>query len=262
MILARSAIAALAVALAPPAAAQRLPASAAPQAGYVLGPNDAITVVVYGQAEFNVQTRIKPDGSISLPLVGRIQAAGRTVVGLADEVAGQLKSKNLLRDPIVNVEITDYNSRYVRVAGKVGAPGLVPLDRPYRLLDILLRSGWVRDDGATYVVLRRPGQSEQLINTAELSRGDPARDPVMEAGDTVFVPDADLVYLAGAVGRPGAFALRPGMTIRQLIALAGGAGQTGNADKPRLIRGGREIDATPETELQRGDQVTVRERLF
>lgn len=262
MLIARSALAVLAMALALPAAAQRLPASAAPQAGYVLGPNDAITVVVYGQTEFNVQTKVKPDGSISLPLVGRIQAAGRTVVGLADDVANQLKSKNLLRDPIVNVEITEYNSRFVRVAGKVAQPGLVPLDRPYRVLDALLRSGWVRDDGATFVVLRRAGQGEQLINTADLARGDPARDPMLEAGDTVYVPDADLVYLTGAVNRPGAFALRPGLSVRQLVALAGGASQTGNADKVRLVRGGREIDATPDTELQRGDQITVRERLF
>jgi polysaccharide export outer membrane protein len=239
-----------------------LPASAQPQQGYILGPNDSITVVVYGQTEFNVQTKVKPDGSISLPLVGRVEAAGRTVVTLADEVARQLTSRNLLREPIVNVEITEYGSRFVRVAGKVGAPGLVPLDRPYRMLDILLRSGWVRDEGATYVVLRRAGQPEQLVNTADLARGDPARDPLIEAGDTIFVPDADLVYLLGAVSRPGAFALRPGQTIRELIALAGGVTAAGSADKVRVRRGGREIEANSDTALQRGDQITVRERLF
>jgi polysaccharide export outer membrane protein len=83
---------------------------AASSPAYVLGPSDSITVLVYGQSEFNVQTRIKPDGSIVMPLIGKVQAQGKTVITLADEITRRLEAGNFLRDPIVNVEVNEYNS--------------------------------------------------------------------------------------------------------------------------------------------------------
>ena len=104
---------------------------------YVLGPNDAVSVVVYGQSEFNVSTRVKPDGTIVMPLIGKVQAEGKTVITLADEIGRRLVQGNFLKDPIVNIEITEHASSYVRVIGKVGSPGMVPLDRSNRLMDCM-----------------------------------------------------------------------------------------------------------------------------
>ena len=93
-----------ALVLAPGAHAQT-PAAASP--GYVLGPNDGVSIIVYGQTEFNVATRVKPDGSIVVPLIGKVQAQGKTNLTLADEITRRLVQGNFLRDPIVNVEITE-----------------------------------------------------------------------------------------------------------------------------------------------------------
>jgi polysaccharide biosynthesis/export protein len=252
------------MAVALPGAAQAAVPDARASRGYVLGPDDGVSVLVYGQTEFNVSTRVKPDGTIVLPLVGKITATGTTVVTLAEEVTRKLTAGGYLKDPIVNVEITSFGSRYVRVAGKVAQPALVPLDRNYRALDVLLRAGWVRDDGATYVVLRRAGDGrEQIVNVVDLARGDPEKDPLLEAGDTLFVPEADLVYVSGQINRPGAFPLKPGMTVRQLLASAGGVTQTGSANKVGLTRGNaKETDADGTTVLQRNDVIVVKERLF
>lgn len=251
-------LAALVALLPVPAAAQ------APANAYLLGPNDLITVVVYGQSEFNVQTRIKPDGSIVMPLIGRVQAQGKTVITLAEEVQRRLESGNFLRNPIVNVEVNEYNSRFVRVAGKVGAPGLVPLERSNRLLDVLLRAGWVRDDGSDTILVRRAGDGKEVrINSADLARGN-AQDLALEAGDTVFIDTAEVVFVTGAVNRPGRYPLTPGMTVTELLATAGGVGPTGSANRVGLRRGGaaRETDADGQTRLQPGDIINVRERLF
>lgn len=255
-------LAALATALA--ALLLSVPAAAQQVRGYVLGPNDAITVIVYGQNEFNVQTRVKPDGSIVMPLIGKVQAEGKTVIGLADEIGRRLTSGNFLRDPIVNVEVTEYNSRYVRVAGNVGTPGLIPLDRSPRLLDVLLRAGWVRQQGSNYVLLRRAGGGQETrINTDELARSQGQSDLLLEAGDTIYVPDPEVVYVTGQVSRPGAYSLKPGMTVSELLALAGGVGPTGNNNKFSLRRTGqKEGDADQQTKLQAGDIINVRERLF
>ncbi len=243
------------------AAAAPVRAQETPRA-YVLGPDDVVTVLVYGQQEFDVTTKIKPDGTIVMPLIGTVQASGKTVLQLMDEVRRRLVSGNFLRDPIVNVEVREYNSKFVRVAGKAGAPTLVPLDRSNRLLDVLLRSGWVRPDGANHVIVRRAADGKEIrVDLDELGRGMPGSDIVLQPGDTVFIPDAELVYLTGAVGRPGAYPIRPGMTVGQLIAGAGGIGPTGSS-RFTLRRGGRDIEADMSTPVQRDDMVTVRERLF
>jgi polysaccharide export outer membrane protein len=150
------------------------------------------------------------------------------------------------------------------VAGKVGASGLVPLDRSTRILDVLLRSGWVRDDGAEYVLLRRAADGKEVrINSDELARGLADNIP-LSPGDTIFVPDAELVYITGQINRAGGYPLKPGMNITQLLAQAGGVGPSGSQGRFGLKRGGspREIDADQTTLLQPGDIVNVRERLF
>ena len=85
----------------------------------------------------------------------------------------------------------------------------------------------------------------------------------LESGDTLFVADAELVYLTGAVARPGAYPLKPGMTVSDVIAQAGGVGPTGSGGNVGLKRdGAKETNADQQTKLQAGDVINVRERLF
>jgi polysaccharide export outer membrane protein len=246
------------------AAMAQAPAAAQPSSpGYVLGPNDGLSIVVYGQNEFNVSTRVKPDGSIVVPLIGKVQAQGKTVLTLADEVTRRLIQGNFLRDPIVNVEVTEYASKYVRVAGKVGAPGLVPLDRYNGLLDVLLRAGWVQDVGSELIYVRRAGSGQEIeISTKDLARGTVA-DVVLQPGDTIYVPPSEVVYLTGAAMAPGSYPLKRDMTVSDLLAMAGGVGPTGSSGKFGLKRGDeKEVDAAGSDKLQAGDVIRVRERLF
>lgn len=235
----------------------------AQDAGYVLGPDDAIQVVVYGQPEFSITTRIKSDGTVVMPLIGTVKAEGQTNLGLAKVITDALTKGGYLKSPIVNVEIVSYVSKTVKVAGKVTAPAIIPLDRPYRALEALLKSGWVRDQGASYVYLRRVGQPETKLDVDELVRGGPDKDPLLRPGDTLFVPDAEMVFISGQVARPGSIAITPNMTIRQALASAGGVTATGSANKVGLIRGSaKEIDVDPTQLVQKNDVIIVKERLF
>lgn len=242
----------------------RTGAAHAQEDAYILGPSDVISVMVYGQDEFNIQTRIKPDGSIVMPLIGKVTASGQTVIGLADDIAGKLRRGNFLRDPIVNIEVSQYNSQYVRVVGMVGSPTIIPLDRPYNVLDVLLRAGWVRADGSRYVLLHRAAGGEpERIDTDELARSGPAAQITLRPGDTLFVEPAEVVYLTGQVLRPGAYQLEPDMTIAKLLAMAGGVGPTGNSSKFDVRRDeGEKQRVDDQFVLQKGDVVNVRERLF
>jgi polysaccharide export outer membrane protein len=231
--------------------------------GYVLGPDDSIQVIVYGQPEAGISTRIKADGTIVMPLIGTVQAAGLTNIALAKLVADKLSQGGFLKSPVVNVEIGSYVSKSVNVAGRVASPSIVPLDRPYRALDVLLKTGWIAPSGASYVLLRRPGSPEIRLDAEGLVRGDPDKNPLLKDGDTLFVPDADQFFISGQINRAGSFPIVPGMTVRQALAIAGGVSATGSTNKVGLIRGGaKEVDADLSTVIQKNDVIVVRERLF
>jgi polysaccharide biosynthesis/export protein len=231
--------------------------------GYVLGPDDTIQVIVYGQPEAGITMRIKSDGTIVMPLIGIVRASGLTNIGLAKLITDKLTQGGFLKDPVVNVEIGTYVSKTVNVAGKVSVPGVYPLDRPYRALELLLKAGWLRTDGAAYVYLRRPGSAEIRLDAEGLVRGDADKDPLLRPGDTLYVPDADQFFVTGQVNRPGALPVLPGMTMRQALALAGGATATGSSNKVGLIRGGaKEVDADMAMPVQKNDVIIVKERLF
>ena len=235
----------------------------AQEAGYVLGPDDTVQVVVYGQPEFSVTTRIKSDGSIIMPLIGPVAAAGQTNIGLGKLITEQLTKTGYLKAPIVNIEILNYVSKTANIAGKVTQPGILPLDRSYRVLEALLKAGWVRDQGATYVYLRRAGQPEQQMLVEDLVRGGADKDPVLRPGDTVFVPDAEMFFVTGQVARPGLLPILPGMTIRQALASAGGVTASGSANKVGLVRNNaKEVDTDPSQLVQKNDVIIVKERLF
>ena len=269
-------LASLAIAsLALPAAAQTAAKPAAPVAAsaaavvatdraYVLGPDDTISVTVYGQTDAGVQTRIKPDGSIVMPLIGNVQAAGQTVVSLADLVTKKLVQGNFFKNPVVNVEVGSFASKTINVAGKVAQPGVYPLDRTYHALEILLKAGWVKDQGANYVFLRR-ADKEIRLETEALVRGAADQDPILQPGDTLYVPDAETFYISGAINKPGTMPVLPGLTVRQALAMAGGVTANGNGKKIGLFRAGstdKKATIPLDDLVRKGDILVVKERLF
>ncbi len=240
-------------------------ANAAPvltSTGYVLGPDDSVQVVIYGQPDASITTRIKSDGTIVMPLIGAITAAGQTNISLADLITQKFEQGGYFKKPIVNVEIGGYVSKRVNVAGRVATPGVVPLDRDYHVLEMLLRTGWVRDNGASYVYLRRADGREVRLEADQLVRGTPDKDPLLVAGDTLYVPEADTFFIYGAINRAGTQPVLPGMTVRQALAVAGGVTATGSDRKVSLFRGGKEADAGPDEKIQKNDVILIKERLF
>ena len=239
-----------------------VPAAAAVPAGYILGPDDTIQVVVYGQQDAGVTTRIKSDGTIVMPLIGTIHVAGENNIALADTIGKKLSSAGFFKSPIVNVEIASYVSRRANVAGRVAQPGVFPLDRDYHTLELLLKAGWTRDNGANYVFLRHADGREQRLETDALSRGG-EKDPLIVPGDTIFVPDADNFYIYGQINRPGTFPVIAGLTVRQALAIAGGVTATGSDRKVQLIHpGGKDGDAGLDDPVGKNDVLVVKERLF
>ncbi len=233
---------------------------------YILGVGDVLEVGVLGRSDFNGRARVGSDGNILLPYVGVMPAIGRSPGQLAEEIRAALEKGGFFSNPSVRVDIIGMISQFVTVLGFVGAPGLVPLDRPYHLSEIVARAGGRAGSGADYVVLTRGSGKSQQFKLSELATGSGEKDPLVVAGDKIYVPaaDNDVFYITGQVKSPGAFPAGQEMTLRTALARAGGLSDMGSEKKIKINRKGVQLKKIKldETKVEAGDIISVGERLF
>jgi len=246
---------------APPVTAAAAVAEAPASAEYILGPEDVIEVSVVGQPQPS-RARIYTDGSVQLDLVGRMTAAGRTPREFSLEVSKALQTGGFYANPVVNIEVVSYASRYVTVLGAVGQPGLVPMNRAYRLSEILARVGGVKEGAAEYLVVRPEKGPEARYDIEKLASGAADMDPVISPGDKIFSPVADVFYISGAVNTPGVYSLKGGMTVGQAISRGGGLNESGSGKRVKVTRAGKKLKLDSDAKLEPNDVLTVSERLF
>ena len=239
------------------------PAIAVVDRDYVLGPSDVIEASVLGRTDFTTRGRVSEEGSIQLPYLGATAVAGKTSVQLADQLARDLEKGGFFPHPIVKVEIVSYASRYVTVLGNFGSPGLVPIDRPYHLSELVARVGGVKESGADYVVLRSGKTPERHITITSLATGDGSDDPIISPGDKIYSPPVDVAYISGQIKSPGAFGIRPNMTLRMALSRSGGLTDQGSEKRISITRGAKKIPrADLDSVVQSGDVIVIGERLF
>lgn len=250
------------LAAAVPAVAMDATPGAALASSYILGANDEIRVSVFGAYPFDVKTRIKENGNVTLPSVGEVMAQGVTASTLATKVRDQLKAGGYFVNPIVNVEVVSYVSRAVTVFGNLQNPGIYPLDRPQTIAMMLARTGGARTDAADYAILQRQGEEDRRVPLEDLS-GVTGTGQMLRPGDSLFVPKAEDVFIYGQVNKPGKITYESGMTLRQMLAQAGGPTLGGSEKKISLNRGNQRIKrADLDMLVKPGDVFTVQERIF
>jgi polysaccharide export outer membrane protein len=227
---------------------------------YVLGPDDEVEMTVFGQPDMGVKTRIKSDGTIIVPLLGAVQAAGLSTAQLSDAIGKAYLGKGFLSNPSVNVEVTTYASKTVTVLGAVPNAGLFPLDRSYSIAAMVARAGGIRTDGANAVILT-PGDGgpAERISLNDLS-GSAAR--ILKPNDTLMIPPAEQVYVYGQVNQPGGFKYQPGLTYRQILAQAGGPTVAGSVKKFEVRRKGQRLKVTIDDAVEPEDILVIKEKLF
>lgn len=235
--------------------------TAAPQS-YLLGPGDIIEISVLGTDTFNVKTQVQQDGTITLPLIETLTASGKSSQQLRDDVAAKLRAGGFFARPAVSLNIINAVSRTATVLGQVRTPGLIVLDRPYRLSEVVARVGGLNDQAIdTITVTHRDGTS-QKVSLREIATSGPAADPVLADGDKVFVAPPETFYIYGQVNAPGNYPIVSGMTVRMALARGGGLTALGSQRKVKLIRGDREMKVSLSEQLMPGDVIDVGERFF
>lgn len=159
---------------------------------YVIGENDLLDIDVWKEKEISRQIPVRPDGKISLPLIGEVQAAGLTPIQLQDTITQDLKS--YIDNPEVTVIVDDPRSHQFNIVGQVARPGSYPLTESMTVLDAIAEAGGFRDfakQTKIYVLRPSPGGIRVRIpfNYKKVIRGANLQENVpLKPGDTIVVP--------------------------------------------------------------------------
>jgi polysaccharide biosynthesis/export protein len=206
--------------------------------GYLLGAEDVLSVTVWEHPELSRTVVVRADGTITLPPLGDIPAAGKTSDDLARTIEARIYG-TLRFTTQATVSVVAFNSRRVYLAGQVTSPGRYGFEEIPGLVDLLGSTGGLNTsaDLSAIRILRHKAGSGTETMTVDVSKavqtGDVSSVPKLESGDVIYVPGAAGggagqvmtgagVYLLGEVLRPGSYTLAPGMDLMQLLAVAGG----------------------------------------
>jgi protein involved in polysaccharide export with SLBB domain len=164
---------------------------------YQIEPGDDLSVSFPFHSELNHQAPVSPDGSFTVPMVGVLQAAGRSTAQLAQHVDKALIDKGIAANAHALVTVLKYNSR-VYVGGEVGAPGEVMLRPGMDALQAITAARGLRDTARTteIVLIRRAPDGRPMLRTVNINaltrRGDPTQAVALRPSDTIFVPQSSI----------------------------------------------------------------------
>ncbi len=168
------------------------PKAATDDPAYVIGAEDTLSVTVWKEPDFsNTALPVRPDGRVSLPLLGDVQAAGRTPTQLSDEITTRLKK--YIEEPRVTVVVTGMASRRVFILGEVNHPGPTGMSANMTVLQAISAAGGPTAYANTkkITVLRNENgkQNKYLFNYKEVIKGNnQEQNIVLQPGDTIVVP--------------------------------------------------------------------------
>jgi polysaccharide biosynthesis/export protein len=219
------------------------------EAAYRLGPEDVLQIQVWNRPDLTGSFVVGFAGKLQLPLVGEVDAQGRTL----EELASLLTERYQLLDPSiaeVMVGVAQYNSRSVTVVGEVHTPGRYGFRSIPDLWSVILNAGGSTPDadlGRVQVIRGEPGESGLNTVTVDLSRGVERTPkellPALQPKDTILIPSlvgnvvtGDKFQVLGAVRVPGTYRLSAAASVLEAISVSGGGLPNADLSRVRLTR--------------------------
>lgn len=246
------------------------------QKAYRIGPDDILAISVWDNKDLDRAVFVRPDGKISLPLLGEVQAGGLTVAELAAQL-GEIYSKTI-KGAQVTVGVQEIRSRPIFFVGGVGKTGPMQLTQDLTLLQaISLAGGLVAGADLESAFVLRGAKPIPVDFVKLIQKGDIRYNIKLQPGDTIVVPVAEVVYMQGEVRNPGLIKFTKDLTMLKAIAQAGGFTPLAASKRVSLLRGEgvkkqkilvdvneimKEPEAAPDMPLKPNDIIIVPQRLF
>jgi polysaccharide biosynthesis/export protein len=155
---------------------------------YVIGAEDVLNIFVWNSQPLSGPHTVRPDGRISMPLVGEIMAAGKTPQELESEITDKLKSSNIIKSPNVAVGVAQVNSKKYYLQGEVNKPGQYNLIVPTTVLEALVNAGGFKDFAKqTHIRIIR-GKETFLFNYKQVIKNQHTEQNIfLQPGDIIIV---------------------------------------------------------------------------
>ncbi|MEX5216537.1 MAG: polysaccharide biosynthesis/export family protein [Nitrospiraceae bacterium] len=167
---------------------------------YIMGPEDVLEITVWKNADLSKQVQVRPDGRISLPLIGDVSAVGKTAAQLTEEIS--LKLKSYMENPTVSIVVREVNSYQIYVLGEVNSPGKYPLKSKTTLLQaITIAHGFTQVAARNKIVVFRFGRDGEGLTKIKASYDDIVlrdgsdQNIELKPGDQIVVPSETMVVL-------------------------------------------------------------------
>jgi polysaccharide export outer membrane protein len=168
-----------------------IPAGVVPPPGYVIGPEDVLSVVFWREKDMSTDAAVRPDGMITVPLLNDIHATGLTPDQLRERI--QTAAAKFVEDPTVTIVVKAINSRKVFITGLVAKAGQYPLTGPTSVMQLIAMAGGLQEyaDSKKILIMRTEGgeQVAKPFNYQDvLNRKNLKQNIELLPGDTVIVP--------------------------------------------------------------------------
>lgn len=191
-----------------------------------IGPDDVLRISVYGHEDLRTETRVSSDGRINFPLIGELDASGKSSMELEETIAVRLINGGFIHEAQVSVTVLEHVSQQVSVLGNVKTPGRYPLDSDSSIVDLIAMAGGIDELGDNKAVVTRTvngkPQRQELNLRVYLEDAESIAPFKMHQGDVVYIPKAPLFYIYGEVQRPGSYRVEPGITVLKALSIGGG----------------------------------------
>ena len=214
-----------------------------------LAPGFLLSLNVLDDPDFVGAFRIDEQGDIAVPVLGTLHVAGETVSEARVNIQKMLLEGKILKDPQVDLSILEYSAPEVTIIGEVATPGKYPLLVPRKLVDVLAIAGGTTLLAGNEVQITRGSADTEplLVHFSKATNPKAVEDVLVHPGDTVQVKRAGIVYVLGAVTRPGGYVMQEEgtLTVLQAISLANGTtlpASTGSVHLLRRNADGTEVD--------------------
>ena len=230
-------------------------ASAVMSDNYKLGPEDSLLIHVKDETEVpDGPYQVALNGDLTVPEIGTTHAAGMTVAALSRALTERWRK--FLIDPVVVISVAEYRSQRVSVLGEVGIPGVQQIRGRKTLYEVISDAGGLKQDAGGTIQISRLVQEGPLplpraaldasgryeigeidVDTLMKARSPETNIPVCP-NDVITIPKAELVYVLGAVRKPGGFELheKQSISVLQALSLAEGSSPTAKTKRARISR--------------------------
>jgi len=240
---------------------------------YIIGEGDVLGVSVWGEPELSVQVTVRPDGKITLPAAGDVQASGETPEKLSSKISRVLR--RYVQQPIVTVTVAQITNNRIFVSGGGVPSEIVPMPGKTMLFQFLCRFENLQNVDLKRAYVMRSGKKIKTDFYSLFVEGDFSQDIELRADDIVFLPtnERNKIYVVGGVNEPTYIFYREGIKVLDAILEAGGFTEFAKLNDVTVLRGEERIrvrlkdvmkgkDSAMNIFLKPGDYVMVEEGLF